>query len=44
MRGRLKDMPPEERGDPMNVLAIRAMLPTWRAWGEVVRMGAEGCT
>ena len=36
MRGRLKHTPPEERGDPMNVYAIRAMLPTWRAWGEVV--------
>ena len=37
MRGRLKDMPPEERGELMNVHAIRGMLPTWRAWGEVVR-------
>ena len=37
MRERLKDMPPEQRGDPMNVYAIRAMLPTWRAWGQVER-------
>ena len=36
MRGRTKDMPPEECGDPGNVYAIRGMLPTWRAWGRVV--------
>ncbi|HVI49954.1 MAG TPA: hypothetical protein VM661_01960 [Candidatus Sulfotelmatobacter sp.] len=36
MRGRLTEMPPEQRGDPMNVYAIRAMLPMWRKWGEVV--------
>lgn len=36
MRDRLTGLPPEQRGDPMNVNAIAAMLPTWRAWGQVV--------
>lgn len=36
MRGRLKDLPPEQRGDPLNLHTIAAMLPTWRAWGRVL--------
>ncbi len=36
MRDRLTTLPPDQRGDPMNVHAIRAMLPTWRAWGRVL--------
>ncbi len=36
MAAKLKDTPPEERGDPMNIYDIHAMLPTWRAWGRVI--------
>jgi hypothetical protein len=33
---RLKGLRPEERGDPQNVYAIAELMPTWRAWGQVL--------
>lgn len=36
MVDRLKDLPPEQRGDPQNVYAIAELMPTWRAWGQVL--------
>lgn len=33
---RNRPLPPEHRGDPLTVGSIAAMLPTWRAWGQVL--------
>jgi hypothetical protein len=39
---RLTGIPPDQRGDPMNVYAIKAMLPTWREWGRmIIEAGGE---
>lgn len=38
----LTGMPPDERGDPMNIYAIHAMLPTWRAWRPVILDSRKG--
>ncbi|GGF51480.1 hypothetical protein GCM10011611_67450 [Aliidongia dinghuensis] len=31
-----RHLPPERRGDPLNLGSIAAMLPTWRAWGQIL--------
>jgi len=36
MRAPLRDIPPHHRGDPMNIHAISAMMPTWRTWGQIL--------
>lgn len=33
---RQRRSPPQERGDPMSVTAIAAMLPAWRHWGQIL--------
>jgi len=42
MGRRLLRMPKEHRGDPMSLGALQAMLPTWRAWGQMLIDAGEG--
>jgi hypothetical protein len=36
MVDRIKGLLPEQRGDPENVYALAELMPTWRAWEQVL--------